>query len=232
MIGVTFGDKHSYDDFGLILTNEEVGMPEPKTETVSVIGHQGDIDLTESLSDEITYKNRTLTYTFQIRHSDDWASLLSEVANALHGKKLRVIPDDDAQYYYYGRVTVDKYAADRRLGTLTVKVDAGPYKIDRNSPSETGDDWLWDPFSFVDGIVYTSSYTVSGTLTVTLLNRSMITSPTFTCSAAMTVTFDGTDYELEEGTTTITDIRLQEGENELTFTGTGTVVISYSGGSL
>ena len=73
---------------------------------------------------------------------------------------------------------------------------------------------------------------VSGSATVNLLNRRKVVSPTFTCSAAMTVTFNGTTYSLPKGKTTVYDIRLQEGDNMITLKGTGTVKIEYKGGSL
>ena len=47
--GVTFGIKHSYEDFGLILSSKEIGLPTPKTESVSVIGRNGNLDLTDAL---------------------------------------------------------------------------------------------------------------------------------------------------------------------------------------
>ncbi|WP_195230587.1 hypothetical protein [Coprococcus comes] len=92
--------------------------------------------------------------------------------------------------------------------------------------------WLWDTFSFVNGIIHLNEVTVSGTTTVNLLNRRKVVSPTFTCSAAMTVTHEGTRYSLPKGKTTVYDIRLQEGDNNVTFTGNGTVKIEYKGGSL
>ena len=42
---VTFGTKNSYDDFGLILTDKNIGFPEPKLEEGDVIGADGVIDL-------------------------------------------------------------------------------------------------------------------------------------------------------------------------------------------
>ena len=48
----------------------------------------------------------------------------------------------------------------------------------------------------------------------------------------VTVAFNGTTYSLDYGTSTLYDILLQEGDNFLTFKGTGTVTISYKGGML
>ena len=234
MNGVTFGTKHSYTDLDLILSSKEIGMPEPKTETVDVPGADGELDLTDALIDEIKYENRTLTFTFTVLNAvKRWAAKLSEVNNYLHGKKMRVIMDDDAAFYYYGRCKVNSYASSKTLGTIVIEVDVEPYKIDLNSLTEAGTDWLWDPFSFLTGCIYTSGFTIDGETVITLYCPGMPVSPTFLSDSDMTITFDGTEYELEANTeTTWYEIRLQAGENEITVTGSGTLTITYEGGSL
>lgn len=230
MDGVTFGTKHSYTDFGLILSSKTISLPKPKTKTVEVPGADGVIDLTEALIDDIKYENRSLQFTFTvIDPMASFAAVLSEVTNYLHGRKLRIYMDWDRNYYYEGRCSVNSFKTNKRTGTIVIDCDCDPYKVEKNSPS---DPWVWDTFSFVDGVIYQNKFTVSGTSTVTLINRRKIVSPTFTCSAAFTVTFDGTSYSLAKGTTEVLDIRIQEGENTITLTGTGTVQIDYKGGSL
>lgn len=230
MVGVTFNTKHSYDDFGLILSSKTITLPEPKTESVSIIGRNGDIDLTEALGDSVTFNNRTLTFTFTLLDAHIyWTTVLSEVANYLHGQKMQIIMDADKTFYYYGRCKINEYKSNKTLGTIVIECDVEPYKIEVNG---AGVPWIWDTFSFVDGIIYTTSITVDGSETVNLINRAKIVSPTFVCTAAMTVTFDGNTYSLAIGTTTVYDIRLQEGDNYITLTGTGTVTITYKGGSL
>ena len=234
MNGVTFGTKHSYDDLDLILSSKEVGLPEPKTETVDVPGADGSLDLTGALTDEIKYENRTLTFTFTLLDAlDRWADKLQEVKEYLHGQKMRVIMDDDAAFYYYGRCKINSYTSSQTLGTLVIEVNAEPYKIDLNSLTEAGTDWLWDPFSFLTGCIYTDTYTISGETTITLYCPGMPVSPTFVSDSDMTITFDGTDYDLEANTeTTWYEIRLSAGENTITVSGSGTLVITYEGGSL
>ena len=129
--GVTFGTKHSYDDLDLVLSSKEIGLPEPKTETVDVPGINGELDLTEELTGEVTYENRTLTFTFTVLNAvKRWSSKLSEVCNYLHGQKMKVILDDDPDYYYYGRCKVDSYSSDQAVGTIVIEVDADPHKVE------------------------------------------------------------------------------------------------------
>ena len=137
--------------------------------------------------------------------------------------------DADKTFYYWGRCTINKFKTDRTLAIITVDCNVEPYKIETNSASEP---WLWDVFSFVNGIIHVNEVEVSGSKKVNLINRVKIVSPTFTCSTAMKVTHEGNTYSLPVGETTVYDIRLQEGDNYVTFTGNGTVKISYRGGSL
>lgn len=228
--GVKFGNKHSYDDFGLILQHKDLSLPKPKTEKVEVVGRNGAIDLTESLVDEVTFENRTIKFTFVVLNGlMYWTRALSELSNYLHGRKTQIILDADKTFYYYGRCTVNEFKSDRRLATIVVECDVEPFKIEVNG---AGAPWLWDPFSFVDGIIHVNETTVSGSATINLLNRRKVVSPTFTCSAAMTVEFNGITYSLPKGKTTVYDIRLQEGDNYVTIKGNGTVKIEYKGGSL
>lgn len=231
MIGIKFGIKHSYRDFGMYLTKKEISLPKAKTEKVSVTGRDGDIDLTEALGDNVRFKNRTLKFTFTTVDYKKWAQSLSAVANYLHGQKMQIIMDADPQYYYYGRCSINQFETNKATGKIVIECDVEPYKIEVNGPYEP---WQWDPFSFVDGVIRDSEITVATSATVNLINKRKIVSPTFICSKAMTVTFGGTTYNLTSGENKVLDIRLQEGDNPVVFkcSGTGTVKIRYKGGSL
>lgn len=230
MKGVTFGTKHSYKDFGLILTSKSINLPNLKTETEDVPGMDGALDLTDAITDDVKFKNRKLSFTFTVIDPvKQFLIILSQVTNFLHGKKLRVVIDDDKNYYYEGRCQVNQFKTDKRTATLVIDCDVAPFKTELNG---AGVPWIWDTFSFVDGIIYVNKVTVSGSATVNLINRRRIVSPTFTCTAAMTVTSNGSTYSLSSGTTTVLAIRLREGDNYVTFKGTGTVTIQYKGGSL
>ena len=229
---VTFGTKNSYDDFGLILTDKNIGFPEPKLEEVDVIGADGVIDLSEVLNDDIKYKTRKLQFTFTVLKGNKyWASTVADVANYLHGKKLRIQMDFDPAYYYTGRCKINSFKTSKRLCTITIDAECEPYRLDING-NGNGEKWLWDTFSFQNGFIRVNAVTVNGSLQVNLQNQRKIVSPTFTCSTAMTVTFDGVTYNLPKGKTQVLGIRLQYGTNYVTFKGNGTVKIEYQGGAL
>lgn len=222
---VTFGTKNSYDDFGLILTDKDIGFPEPKLEKVDVIGADGVIDLSEVLNDDIKYKTRKLQFTFTVLKGNKyWASTVADIANYLHGKKLRIQMDFDPAYYYTGRCKINSFKTSKRLCTITIDAECEPYRLDINGNSEK---WLWDTFSFQNGFIRVNAVTVNGSLQVNLQNQRKIVSPTFTCSTAMTVTFDGVTYNLPKGKTQVLGIRLQYGTNYVTFKGNGSVSVFF-----
>lgn len=213
MKGVTFGTKHSYKDFGLILSSKTIGLPDLKTETQDVPGMDGELDLTDAITDDVKFKNRKLSFTFTVIDPvKQFFIVLSEVTNFLHGKRLRVVMDDDKNFYYEGRCKVNQFKTDKRTATIIIDCDVEPFKTEINS--------------------YVNEVKVSGSATINLINRRKIVSPTFTCTSAMTVSFNSSTYSIPKGTTTVLDIRLQEGDNYVTFRGTGTVTIQYKGGSL
>ncbi len=218
MNGVTFGASHSFRDWGLVLTEKSIGLPEPWTSYVSVPGRNGDLDLTAALTDEVSYGNRSLTFTFQTTQQISgmgWSELLSTVAAALHGQRLAVILDEDPTWMYLARCSLDSVATSRRLSTLVIGCNAEPLKL-----GVAGDG------------VRTLSAAVEGSLTLSLENPGPPTGVTVTTDAAMTLTCDGEAYTLAVGENVLYDLRLQTGTTEITLTGTGGVTIAYRWGCL
>ena len=230
MFGVKFGNKHSYDDFNVYLKEKDIGFPDVKRETVEIEGRDGCIDLSTVLTNDVKYKNRKLSFTFQaIGSKFDFPNIISKISNYLHGRNYHVVLDDDKTFYYEGNVTINKFKTNKALGEITIDVDAQPYKMEVVA---TGEPWIWDTFSFVDGIIHTSELTVNGTATINLINRRKVVSPTITCSDAMSATLNGVTVQLKKGENKVFDFRLKEGDNVVTFKGNGKVNIMYRGGSL
>lgn len=228
MIGVTFGDKHSFDDFGIYLTSKTINPPEPQTNTISVPLRDGSIDLTESLTNDVKYNDRKINMTFSVIHPmEQWSDKVSEIENYLHGKRMKVVFDDDQNFYYMGRLKVNEWSSQKSIGKLVIECIADPYKYD------VQDDWLWDPFDFEnDCISESENITVSGSTSVVIVGKRKKTHPTITTSAAMSVSYNGITYNLTEGINKLYEMILDEGENTLTFNGSGSVLIEYTGGSL
>lgn len=133
-MNVTFGDKKSYDDWGLILTEyPNIEPPEPRTYSVEVPGGNGSVDLTEAFGG-VTYEDRKLEFKFKaVKQRDDVPLLLQKIQAALHGKRMQIVLDSDPEYYYDARVTVDGYEMSGNNEATALYVDvsavAYPFKI-------------------------------------------------------------------------------------------------------
>ena len=233
---VTFGTKNSYTDFGLILSSKSVSLPRAKTKTVEVPGADGELDLTDVLTDEVKYSNRKLQFTFTvIDHFNGWATRLSQVTNYLHGRRLKVMMDWDKHYYYEGRCTVNSLKSKKRTATIVIDVDASPWKMERNAIYQP---WEWDDFCFIDGIIRKNTFHVIGGAVggqdVTLINTRKPATPTVTCSVALVFTLNGATVNVPPGTTTLNTVKMVEGENiaHINASADDNIEITWKGGSL
>lgn len=231
LIGVKIGDKHTFDDFGLILSSKTISEPEPKVTKISVPMRDGAIDLTEALSDDIRYEERAITLNFSVIDPiNTWTAKVTKIANYLHGQRMKLTFDDDSAFYYIGRVQINEFTSDKSIGRLVIEAIVDPYKYDQLGTNEP---WLWNPFDFETGIINRAlDITVAGTKDVVIISRRKRDYPKITASNAMTVTYQGKTYNLPQGTSTMYDILFEQGENTLTFNGNGVVTVIYRGADL
>lgn len=209
MLGITFGDKHSYYDWGVILENTEISPPVPKRYTVSVAGRNGLLDLTPELTPVVRFESRQLTFSFRVK-AGDWSTLMSQIYGDIHGRTLDVISDLDPDWHWHGCVTVDSFASEERTGALVITVEADPFKLSNTS----------------------TTYTQSGSGTVTCVCDRMEVCPTFTVTAETTIDFGDITATVSAGTHKIENIELTEGNNTITLTSTGSTTITYTNGRL
>ena len=133
MHGVIFGDKHTYRDWGLITKSRpDISPPQPKLKLIEVPGSDTVIDLTESLTGKVHYEMRTIKFSFTVTDERDrWPFRYQEILNYMHGKSIRIIMDDDPNYYYIGRMTVGSLEPQKKIATLTMDAQVEPYKQER-----------------------------------------------------------------------------------------------------
>lgn len=231
MKSVKIGDKHLYNDFNLIMNSREITPPSIKKETIDVPGSDGVLDFSESLTGDVKYNNRTLTINLtMIDSTSNFDNRISELYNYLHGKKFKIIFDDNPEFYYIGRSEINSFASDSLIGLIVLECDVEPYKYDIISSNV---DWPWDTFNFENGIINeTKDLTVDGELEVSIYGRRKHVVPIIESSTAMQVVFNSQTYNLVQGSNEVYDIEIIEGENKLKFIGNGTVNIDYRGGSL
>lgn len=214
MKGILFGNKHTYDDWDLVLTDKLLGLPTPKTSSVDVEGADGSIDTSEVLSGEIKFSNRTLQFEFTMTSDyDEYNELVTEMANYLHGKQLKIILDEDSDYYYYGRCQINEWKSDKRIGKIVISCNCEPYKYTLRP------------------MIVTSK--INGKTYVKVIGKRMTVTPIIEVSNDMEIIVGGKSNKLYKGIKNeILDLFIKEGVNTLVFNGNGEVKISYVGGEL
>ena len=209
MLGITFGNKHSYNDWGVILEDTRISPPTPKRYVVDVPARNGTLDLTPELTPILRFNSRQCEFTFRVK-AGGWDDLMSAIYADVHGKTLDVTSDLDPNWHWHGCVTVDSFSSDQRTGVLVIIVEADPFKLANSA----------------------SVYTVSGSGAVTCSCDRMEVTPVFDLTASGTITFGDVSVALDSGTHIVNDIVFTSGSNTLSVASTGTTTITYTNGRL
>ena len=212
MKGITFGNYHSYNDLKLLLTSKEIGSPHVKENKIDIPGGDGSIDQTDFFG-EPKYEDVQHKFEFTtIEPQSDFLSQYSQVKNAIHGKKVRIILDDDPTFFYLGRCHVSSFTSSKGIGTIKVECECEPYKYKLNKTVVT--------------------QAVSGSKVITLTNARKRAVPSITTTAAMTIAFGDGTWTTSAGTYTIPELELVEGDNLVSVTGTGSITFTWTEGSM
>lgn len=235
-VGVTFNDTiHTYKKYGLKLKKIEIGLPKTKSKYQEVPGMNGRLDLTIAQHGGVVYDMRTITLTFDARNCnyERWSSLVSVIAQDLHGKECRIVLDTDVGYYYEGRPEISTKKSNEEIAELVIECYCNPYKIDIHSSEEP---WEWDTFNFINGVIRsTSDIVVNNTSSwkaVTLIGWPHNETLRIVSTASMTVRYRNYTYSISAGDNIMYDIELFEGDNILYFQGRGTITIVQRGGMI
>ena len=233
---ITFGKndvwKNTWDDWHLIPKTRPVfNPPQIKTHYIEIPGGDGVIDLTESLTGRPTFGNRTGSFEFYVDNDfKDWTHLYSELLAQFHGQQLMAILEDDPKYYYFGRFSVNNWKSDAARSSIVIDYNVDPYK--RSLHSST-DDWIWDTFNFETDLAFVyRNIVIDAERTVRIIGGNMPVIPTIVVSTSMVAVFKGKAYQLNAGENYLNGIVIQNGENAITFKGSGTVEIRFEWGKL
>lgn len=214
--GTSFGGLHSHRDLNLIQQTVDVQPAKPKLNIIDIPGADGSKDLSAQPGGRIVFSDREITWTFALYPGENWHAKHREVSDALNGLACNIYLDDDPDYYYTGRLSVDKYSIDRTLRQITVKANCRPYKLKLEETEVTA----------ALSTAYTALYLSCGRKPVV---------PTITVTAETTLLWEDTTITVTAGTHKILDIELQEGENLLeamVTSGTGEITVTYQEGAL
>lgn len=209
MKGVTFGQYHSYEDFRLILSEKEIAAPKVKTNKIEVEGADSALDLTEFFG-EPNFEDATHKFRFStIVPQEEFLPLFSTIKNAIHGKKLRIVLDDDPGFFYTGRCFVSSFTSAKGVGTVSVEADCEPWKY---KAAQT---------------VVMKAIAGEDILVLTNLRKRVVPEVTISAEGSLRLVFGNNIWDLGSGSYTLPELELKAGESAVTVTGTGTVTFTY-----
>jgi hypothetical protein len=217
--GVYIGGKHCWNDYGMILAKKTIGLPTAQTYSVEVPGRNGLLDLSEALTGGVVYSNRTISLSFVTAEKfsgKSWADFLSFLSNDVHGRKTKIVFDEDATYYYTGRGTVETTEFKNGKMTVSLSFDCEPYKLK------------------MEPTVVTAATTTTEQ-TIILSNDRKAVTPTITATKETTLAYNGVTAVVNANTPVVlTDLVLGYGQTEVTVKSTkkGTITFEYQEGSL
>jgi hypothetical protein len=232
-LGITFGEKHTFRDWGLLwLEPYTIDYPEPEVYVYDIPGADKPLDLTEALTGRVRYKQRSFNFSFEVLDQDyfdhEWRKQV--LSTALHGKKTEMRLDTDPGYFYVARPVVAFEKTMRSGSVVTISGTADPYKYEELTSM---DDWVWDTFNFETGNVrQANNLEVVGELSWTVPPSQLAAMPRFECSAPMEMDFRGDTYQLPAGEWQSPYVVFGDVEEVIVFRGNGIVNIDYRGGVL
>lgn len=234
--GVTFknGDesKHTYNSLNLLQVGPAyITPPEAQTRYISVPAMDGEIDATQALDGLVHYKPRTFTAKYKcIAPRSEWKNIYSQILGFIHGRELTAVFDDDPEYFIKGRFSVGNPEWGDGFFTIPITGTIDPYKY---MTYDSLGEWLWDPFVFMEDYAWDyGEIEINGSTDVPIKASAMPVTPTFTCSAPMTLKVSGKTYSLPQGVSVAPSLVIKDEEYTFRFTGNGTVSIYFRGGAL
>lgn len=229
MYTITFNVKNSFSDFGLYVEEKTINPPSKKKITDNVPFMNGQYDFsTVGSGGEQVFDTRTIKIKLALlccTREELYIKYTQILEWLMDCGKSQLIFDFMPEFYFFAEVqeapSWDEFIEN---GELTITFVCDPFKY---SLSCMGDD-IWDTFNFLtDYTQYTNEFVVNGSTAVTMYNNGRIITPTINCSAAMVLTFEGKTYNLQQGDNIPWGLKLQNGKNDLRFSGNGTAKIIF-----
>lgn len=229
---IDFFDSHSsrntYDDWKLIPTKRPVVTPpDVKTTYIDIPGSNGQLDLSEVVSKRPVYSQRKGSFTFKVLNDylgyKGWVDVYQTILNHLHGKKMKMILEDDPSYYYEGRFSIKSWSSDKDYSSINIDYNVDPFKYSVVPFTKV--------YSFTNGktIYLTEDETGNATIVPTFIVNSVTSKITIKCTNSI-----GTlvSKDFSGGTYTDKDYQFTGGRTKLQFLGTGSVTVIFTEGRL
>jgi len=222
MYGISFKNKHSYDDFGLTIKSKELSPPKKIKIKDKVPFMNGAYDFS-GLYGEQSYEERELQYVFNLvcKNKIEMNIKKMQILDWLMNSFKDTLKDDVIQGYYFLAECEDvDFNEDGFQAEINVSFSAYPFKL---SDLLEGND-IWNSFNFELDYAQNTKFDVDNSLDITLYNLGVKKlTPSVICSTSMQVIKGSTTYNFNSGTSKDWRFSLDLGENNLTLKGNGTI---------
>lgn len=210
--GLTIGTYNTAEQLWT-LTAWELSAPEYQENFLDVPGRDGALDLSAALTGGApTYHSRTLTVKLECSEGTrlEREAAINTMVNWLDGWRLDIVLPDDPDRYITGRVSVAKEYNDNAHAAVTVTAVCDPWRYAKEENIYT----------------LTAAETEK---TAQLANAGRRTAVPLLTIEGDTVLLKYGEYSwsLGAGTYQLPDLTLSQGGGTLTYSGTGTLRISY-----
>ena len=228
MYGITYNNKHSFNDLGLTVLNTRVIETPSKVKiTQSVQFSKLSYDFS-NLYGSNCYNERKLEYEFLIKahNSTELEFKRMQVNQWLlsSNSKTPLIDDNLPGYYYKAECISTEFEDLVKTGKLKAIFTAYPFKIGEAYEGNN----LWDSFNFELDVLQDTKFTVSGVSNVTIYNSSVIDiEPEIIASSQFEITLDNKKYTVKAGASKDYRFKLKKGSNNLTLKGNGTIEFRF-----
>lgn len=213
-LGATINNEHTLRDWRAAITNSDIiSVPEPNLTVLEIPGRNGRLDLSEALTGDVTYGNRTIKLELASSvNLQTWYEKCLNIFNTYHGKTVTVTFDDDLNHYYTGRASVSDPQRVRNGGSFIVTVDADPF---RYSVSE----------KIITATVSSSASSVTKTLTNS--GRKPLC-PRINANKACQLISGDVTYQLIQGNQTVPALTLPPGNTSVKIQASGGATVTFT----
>lgn len=216
--GVTINGTDTLTTYGLMMLDDLViSAPVVKEARVDLPGIDGTLDYSEALVGYPVFEDRTVSFTlFKMMDESARETMRNTLLTAYGGRVVQLVTPDVSGYYWRGRMTIGEYSG-YNSGRIPVSVRVSPYRLKSAAT------------------VKTETLTANTPKSITLSSAGMPTIPTFKCTKACTLTYNGSTYAVAANTDFTSADFLIDGAS-LTFTAettsSATLTITYQEGML
>ena len=121
---------NTWDNWRLIPSSRPtIVQPTPVFKYVDIPGRDGQLDTTDYLVGRPTYSDRKGSFEFYVANDGvAWTSRRTQIASVLNGKKMKMILEDEPNYYYYGRIFFKEWKPDPQFSKVIIEYQVGPYR--------------------------------------------------------------------------------------------------------